>query len=74
VPAALTVAVIDWLAVCGDAVESLTWIINGKLPACVGVPEICPFDAPSVRPAGNEPELTDQVYGKAPPVAVSVDE
>src|SRR5579859_2356768 len=60
-PAALIATVNAWLAVCGEAVESLTWIVNGKLPACVGVPEIWPLDAPSVKPPGSAPELTDHM-------------
>jgi hypothetical protein len=49
-------------------------MVNGKLPAWLGVPEIWPLDAVSVKPGGNEPELTDHVYGAAPPLAVNVAE
>ncbi len=38
----------------------------------VGVPLITPVDAFSDSPAGSVPEVSDHVYGVAPPVAVSV--
>jgi hypothetical protein len=40
-------------------------------PCVVGVPEISPVDGDRVRPPGNAPELSDQVYGADPPVAES---
>jgi hypothetical protein len=41
-------------------------------PAAVGVPEIKPVEAASVRPEGREP-VTPHVYGAVPPVAVTID-
>ena len=35
------------------ATENVFW------PTCVGVPEIAPDEAPSVKPAGNAPVCTD---------------
>ena len=43
-----------------------------NVPAVVGVPEIVPLDAASVRPAGNAPALTLQLYGVVPPLAGNV--
>jgi hypothetical protein len=40
------------------------------VPDVVGVPLMSP--AESVRPAGNVPDVIDQVYGAVPPVAVKV--
>ncbi len=36
------------------------------------MPEIVPLDVDNVRPAGNAPELTLQLYGVVPPLAVKV--
>jgi hypothetical protein len=47
--------------------------VKVELPAVVGVPDSTPAEL-SVRPAGREPEFTDQVYGVVPPVAVRVTE
>jgi hypothetical protein len=60
-------------AVCASELESVTCTANEDPPACVGVPEICPLGE-SVRPGGNEPDVMDQVYGTAPPVADKVAE
>lgn len=40
--------------------------------AAVGIPEIVPVDAVSVRPAGSEPAVIDHVKGAVPPDSVSV--
>lgn len=45
--------------------------VNVDVPAVVGVPEITPDAALSVRPAGSEPAITLQV-GVGDPVAVAV--
>ena len=58
------------VALCTGEVESLTFTVNDEVPAVVGVPLICP-ELPRVRPAGREPELSDQLYGVAPPLAAS---
>lgn len=62
------------LAVCGVEPESFTWTVNEKLPVWLGVPLIWPVEAFIVRPGGKEPEVTDQVYGAVPPLAVNVAE
>jgi hypothetical protein len=51
--------------------ESVT--VNPMFPvtAAVGVPEIVPLAASSVRPAGKFPAVTAHIYGGLPPVAVS---
>ena len=51
---------------------SVTCTVNDVVAAVVGVPEITPVDATRLNPAGNEPELIDQVYGVVPPLACSV--
>ena len=48
------------VALCAGELESLTVTVNEEVPAVVGVPLICP-ELPSVRPAGREPELSDQL-------------
>ena len=40
--------------------ESLTDTVNENVPAVVGVPLICPALL-SVKPAGSDPEVTNQV-------------
>ena len=51
---------------------SVTCTVNDAVAAVVGVPEITPVDATRLNPAGNEPELIDQVYGVVPPLACKV--
>jgi len=47
---------------------SVTRTVKLEVPAAVGVPAIV---APlSVRPAGNEPDVTAQRYGGVPPLAI----
>ena len=68
--AAAIVRVNDLVAVCAvGAVESVTLAVKLNDPAVVGVPEIVPLAAASVRPAGNAPELMLQLYGVVPPLA-----
>lgn len=55
-------------------VESVTLIVNEKEPAVVGVPVIAPVVALRVRPGGSEPDATENLYGKVPPVAMTVEE
>ena len=59
------------MAVCGELLESVTWTVKLFVPNAVGVPEICPSFV-NVWPAGRVPEISDQLYGPLPPVAVSV--
>ena len=40
---------------------SVTLAVKLEVPAVVGVPDTTPVDAFSVRPAGSEPALIDQV-------------
>jgi hypothetical protein len=47
-------------------------MVKDAVPVCVGVPVIWPVDALRLTPAGKDPELTDQVYGAAPPLALRV--
>jgi hypothetical protein len=50
------------VAVCGvGAVESVTFAVKLNDPEVVGVPEIVPLAAASVRPAGKAPELMLQL-------------
>jgi len=61
------------VAVCAvGVVESVTCTVKFELPVALGVPEMAPVDAAKVNPAGNDPELTLQVYGDVPPLAASV--
>jgi hypothetical protein len=48
--------------------ESFAWML--KVPAAVGVPVIAPVEVFSVRPAGNVPLATENVYVPEPPLAV----
>ena len=41
--------------------ESVTLTVKLEVPAAVGVPEIAPVAAVSIRPAGNEPEVMLQL-------------
>src|SRR5262249_5106226 len=41
-------------------------------PMAIGVPEITPVLASSVRPFGKVPVFTDQTYGPRPPVACNL--
>ena len=50
--------------------ESLTLTVNDEVPVVLGVPLIWP-EPLRLKPAGKDPDLTDQVYGAVPPVAPS---
>ena len=50
----------DLLFDCFGLPLSATLNIGEKLPDCVGVPEIAPVEALSVKPAGKDPEVIDQ--------------
>ena len=60
-------------ALCAGELESVTFTVNEAVPAVVGVPLICP-ELLKVRPAGREPELSDQLYGVVPPLAANAAE
>jgi hypothetical protein len=67
-----TVIESDAVAVAAvGVVESATITVNVEVPFTVGVPMISPLDELIERPAGNDPELIDQVYGAKPPLTVS---
>ena len=58
--------------VCAGELESVTLNVSGvALTATVGVPVTKPAEF-SVRPPGNVPEMSAQVYGEVPPEAVNV--
>jgi hypothetical protein len=58
--------------VCTGLEESVTVAVTFTVMAAVGVPEMMPVLVARVRPAGRFPDVMDQLYGVAPPVAVSV--
>ena len=55
-----------WLAVCADALASVTFTVTVELPARVGVPLTTQPDKES--PAGRVPVI-EQAYGVVPPAA-----
>jgi hypothetical protein len=55
---------------CGSADLSSAAAVNVAVPRAVGFPVIAPVDGFSARPAGRAPEVTENVYGGVPPVAV----
>ena len=52
---------------------SVTFTVNEKEPAAVGVPLIRPDDD-KVKPAGSDPELREKVYDGVPPEACTCEE
>lgn len=61
---------------CADGVlatdsESVAVMLKFAVPVTVGVPPIVPKVELSTIPVGNDPEVTVQMYGGVPPVAVS---
>jgi hypothetical protein len=56
----------------GQLLASVAVIVKLNWPAVVGVPEITPVVALSVRPGGSAPLETEKVYGGVPPVAETV--
>src|SRR6266404_402320 len=50
---------------------SRTATVNVNSPATAGTPEINPEDGLRLKPAGNAPDVTDQMYAGIPPFAVS---
>ena len=61
--------VVDWAV---GWLASVTLTVKLDVWAVVGVPVIAPVEAFSDSPAGSVPELRDQWYGGAPPVAPRV--
>ena len=59
--AAAIVRVKAFVAVCAGEVESVTLAVKLNEPDAVGVPEMLPVPAVSVRPAGRAPELMLQL-------------
>lgn len=70
--AAAMVKVIDADFVCTGLEESVTFAVTVTAAAAVGVPEMTPVLVAIVNPVGKLPEVMDQLYGVAPPVAVRV--
>ena len=62
----------SWVTLAGVGSASVTPTVNAYVPTDVGVPDRSPESASRVRPGGSEPEVTDQVYGVMPPVALSI--
>jgi hypothetical protein len=56
------------VAVCAGVLESVTFTLKENDPVAVGVPLIWP-ELLNVKPAGNAPDATVQVYGVFPPEA-----
>ena len=53
----------------GQLLASVAVIVKLKVPAAVGVPEMTPVVALSVKPFGSAPIETVKVYGPVPPTA-----
>jgi hypothetical protein len=51
-------------------VESTTCAVKLNVPEVVGVPVMAPVEEFSVKPAGSEPLMMENVYGGTPPVAI----
>ena len=56
------------VALCAGVLVSVTFTPNEDVPDEAGVPLILP-DPLRDKPAGNDPEATDQLYGVVPPTA-----
>jgi hypothetical protein len=69
-PAAITTMLKVLVAVDTGDEASVTWRVNVDVPAVVGVPLITPAVL-RVKPVGSVPVVTDQLYGKTPPLAVN---
>ena len=59
--------------IAGDE-ASATVTVNADAVVAVGVPEMAPVCASSMRPGGSDPVVIDQVNGPVPPATVSVAE
>lgn len=51
---------------------SVTVAVKLLFAATLGVPEMTPVEALSVKPAGSAPDVIDHVYGVVPPLADNV--
>ena len=51
--------------------ESVAVTVKLKLPLTPGVPDMIPVAVARLKPDGNAPAVTAQVYGGFPPVALS---
>ena len=60
------------VSVCGGLSLSVTCTVKLDVPAAVGIPLITPVDALMDNPTGSAPDEMDQLYGVAPPVALTV--
>ena len=61
------------VAVCAvGAVESVALTVKALMPVVVGVPEILPVAAFSVKPAGSVPVVMVHVTGFVPPLDCKV--
>jgi hypothetical protein len=56
------------VALCVGLLVSVTFTPNEDVPDEVGVPLILPEPLKD-KPAGNDPEAKDQLYGDVPPTA-----
>jgi hypothetical protein len=56
------------VALCAGLLVSATFTPNDDVPVEVGVPLILPEPLKD-KPAGNDPEAKDQLYGVLPPAA-----
>ena len=66
-----TVIEVLLLAICGvGEAESVTVAVKLTIPAVVGFPVTAPVPVLSDSPTGSEPELTENVYGDVPPLAI----
>ena len=60
-PDAVTAMLRNLLAACGVELESFACTAKEEVPATVGVPLTCPFEAVSASPTGNDPVVMDHV-------------
>jgi len=65
------ITILQLVVVVPDAlpVESTTCAVKLNVPAVVGVPVMAPVELFSVKPAGSDPLVMENVYGGVPPPA-----
>jgi hypothetical protein len=66
-----TLSVKDADAVFGVGLLSVTVTAKGNAPGVVGAPDSTP-EADKLTPLGNEPLVTEKLYGVVPPLATRV--
>ncbi len=66
------VMLIGLVVLCAGLLESVARTVGVLIPAMVGVPLTTQFAA-NARPAGKEPDTTEQLYGPVPPVTPTVE-